>query len=98
MGKKSRLKRERQGLPQPPRAPRRNPPSASELDWQASELERLLGDYLKAREALNAGAGPVYFRGQPVDYETLAKRFFEAGESQGLDRTGLMIALTVAMN
>ncbi len=98
MGKKSRLKRERQGLPQPPRAPRRNPPPASEHDPQASELERLISDYLKAREALNAGAGPAYFRGQPVDYETLAKLFFTVGELQGFDRMELLVELTVAMN
>ena len=92
MGKKSRLKRERQGVPKPPQPPRRNLSPASEHDWQASELERLIGDYL------NAGADRAFFRGQPVDYETLAKRFFEAGESQGFDRKGLLVALTVAMN
>lgn len=98
MGKKSRLKRERQGLLQPPKPPRRSPPPVSARDWQASELERLIGDYFRARDALDAGASTAYFRGQPVDYRSLAKRFFDAGESQGFDRTGLMIALTVVMN
>lgn len=63
-----------------------------------SEIDGLIEDYLKAKEALEKGSGITHFRGQPVTRDSLSEQFFAAGEAQGIERMHLLMMLTVATN
>ncbi len=74
------------------------PKETHRTEASPADIDRLIADYLKAKEALETGPGITHFRGQPVTRDSLSERFFAAGEAQGLEKMHLLMLLTVATN